>query len=599
MPTLTFNSNISALLAQRRLSDGANALQQSFERLSSGLRINRASDDAAGLSIASTLSAQSRIFTQGVRNANDGISLLNVAEGAGTQLNGILERLKELAESAANGTLTLTQRKSLDTEAYELQKEFNRITQTTSFNNRALFDGTFGRLNIQGGTGAGGTIGFNLGSGLATNASTGTFSSAAFSAMGGNTIAGFMDSGDFNGDGLMDIVSSYSVDLGAMVMLSNGDGTFASSHILGTSGADNVVVRDLNKDGKLDILTAGIVSLGKGNGTFSTGQSLGSSDMFFQLADINGDGNDDYIGTGSGNVNIRLGNGNGTFGASSVVVASSSATQLSVSDLNGDGKLDIATADGAVVRTYLGGGTGSFVASGVITNSSTMIRSADLNHDGLADLYVESGGIYLSNGNGTFRTMASATAFEDAKLADLNGDGIVDLLVADSGNSIVRFGNGDGTFKSSTSQTITPFMSGAAFGDFNGDGVLDIASGSQVAGGVWATLSNTTSITSIARLDLLSASNARSALTDIERMSQRVSTELSAIGVSQSRLQAMSNVLESGALNFTSARSRIVDADMAQESASLVSRQIRQQAAAAVLSQANQLPALALSLLQF
>src|SRR5690606_625715 len=105
MPT-TISANISSLRARRRLTVASEALSTVFERLSSGLRINSAADDAAGLAIAESLRASRRIYDQGVRNLNDGISLLNIADGALTELSTIVARLKELASQAANGSYT-------------------------------------------------------------------------------------------------------------------------------------------------------------------------------------------------------------------------------------------------------------------------------------------------------------------------------------------------------------------------------------------------------------------------------------------------------------------------------------------------------------
>ena len=102
--SVRLGSNIASLGAQRRLADTSSALSTTFERLSSGQRINRASDDAAGLAISDTLRAKSRIYTQGVRNLNDGISLLNIADSAIENLSSIVVRLEELAAQAANGS---------------------------------------------------------------------------------------------------------------------------------------------------------------------------------------------------------------------------------------------------------------------------------------------------------------------------------------------------------------------------------------------------------------------------------------------------------------------------------------------------------------
>ena len=140
--TIRLGSNISSLTAQRKLADGTAALSKTFERLSSGQRINRASDDAAGLAIADSLNAASRVYTQGIRNFSDGLSLLSIAEGALQQLQAITIRQIELAEQAANGVYSTKQRQALNDEANALVDEFNRIVESTSFNGLNVLDGT-------------------------------------------------------------------------------------------------------------------------------------------------------------------------------------------------------------------------------------------------------------------------------------------------------------------------------------------------------------------------------------------------------------------------------------------------------------------------
>src|SRR5690554_6348198 len=141
MSRVTTNSNIAALNAQRRFASGTEALRQSFERLSSGLRINRPHDDAAGLSIAEDLRVDRRVFLQGIKNLNDGISVLNIADGALAEMSNTTTRIKELAFQASNGTLSAKQRKALDDEAQALAKEFSRIANSTTFNGRDLLKG--------------------------------------------------------------------------------------------------------------------------------------------------------------------------------------------------------------------------------------------------------------------------------------------------------------------------------------------------------------------------------------------------------------------------------------------------------------------------
>jgi len=138
---ITINTNIASLNAQRRLANTTLQLQNTYQKLSSGLRITRASDDAAGLAIADTLRADQRIATVAIRNANDGISLVSIADGAIASISDVLSRLSELATQSANGVLTSVQRSALDNEFKALGSEIERIAFTTSFNGLALLSG--------------------------------------------------------------------------------------------------------------------------------------------------------------------------------------------------------------------------------------------------------------------------------------------------------------------------------------------------------------------------------------------------------------------------------------------------------------------------
>lgn len=139
---LIINTNLASLNAQRNLAANTEALNKSVQRLSSGLRINTAADDAAGLSISERLRAAIRSINQATRNSQDGISLLQTAEGGLTEIGNILTRMRELAEQAANGALDSTARSALDTEYQQLISEINRISTVTEFNGVKLIDGS-------------------------------------------------------------------------------------------------------------------------------------------------------------------------------------------------------------------------------------------------------------------------------------------------------------------------------------------------------------------------------------------------------------------------------------------------------------------------
>ncbi len=136
------NTNMISLNAQRNLSTTQSALATSIQRLSSGLRVNSAKDDAAGLAIAERMNAQVRGMNVAIRNANDGISLAQTAEGALGKVGDMLQRMRELAVQSANATNTSTDRKSLDEEFGQLQSEIDRVLKATKFNDTALFTGS-------------------------------------------------------------------------------------------------------------------------------------------------------------------------------------------------------------------------------------------------------------------------------------------------------------------------------------------------------------------------------------------------------------------------------------------------------------------------
>lgn len=143
------NTNIASLNSQRNLSTSQSSLTTSLQRLSSGLRINSAKDDAAGLAISDRMTSQIRGMSQATRNANDGVSLAQTAEGALSSSGDILQRIRELAVQSSNATNSSSDRQALQTEVGQLSSELNRVAQTTSFNGQALLDGTMGTANFQ------------------------------------------------------------------------------------------------------------------------------------------------------------------------------------------------------------------------------------------------------------------------------------------------------------------------------------------------------------------------------------------------------------------------------------------------------------------
>jgi len=199
MPQI-INSNIESLNAQRNLNTSQNGLATALQRLSSGMRINSARDDSAGLAISQRMTAQIRGLNQAARNANDGISLAQTAEGALAEVGNNLQRLRELAVQSANGTNSASDRASLDAESTQLIAEITRVSSQTSFNGITLLNGSFTAQNFQVGANANQTIAVTsiadarataLGSNILVAAGTlmGTTKAAAADLTGGNLVA--------------------------------------------------------------------------------------------------------------------------------------------------------------------------------------------------------------------------------------------------------------------------------------------------------------------------------------------------------------------------------------------------------------------------
>ncbi len=179
--SIRINTNIEAMNAERNLSITSDAFAKSVERLSSGLRINRAADDAAGLTISEKLQGQVNGLNQAVRNAQDGISLIQTAEGALNETHSILQRMRELAVQGANDTLTGSDRQAIKTEMDQLSAEVDRIANTTQFNTKNLLDGSLAK------TASASAVGTNL-TGLNANGSNVTVTAGSSTQSGVGTI---------------------------------------------------------------------------------------------------------------------------------------------------------------------------------------------------------------------------------------------------------------------------------------------------------------------------------------------------------------------------------------------------------------------------
>ncbi len=631
---ITLGSNVTSLQAQRQLFQTDQRLGTVFERLSSGQRINRASDDAAGLAISESLSTDRRVFNQGVRNLNDGISLLNIADSTVEELSGIVIRIQELAEQAANGSLSSTQRNSLNTEAQELRDEFFRVSRAAEFNGTRLFDGSIENgVRLQAGYGIDGSIFSSLGGELGSGEFT-----VSQQLDGSGASSSEIQSIDVNLDGNIDLVSAGTSGGSGEILinLGNGDGTFRSGTTYTLSAVSGITLQivDVNNDNILDIVTAGddggtgtIVSVlqGQSGGTFAAATSfaVGNVDLdSITLSDINGDGFLDLGVSGddasdNGVVAVLLGNGDASFSSQTNFSTDIRRTfDVEFADINNDGVKDLVTAGTEAFTTgtvtiSLGNGDGTFGSSVSYVVSDQRAESlvvADLNDDGNLDIvaggYDDPDGkvsILINDGTGSFGTAVSYIVNDDAagnvdgiELADVNGDGQLDIVAvgregAGSTSGITTLlGDGTGSFAAQPPTTITngDTLRFVTLNDFNGDGVLDLAS---VRNDIFVALGATREgINPILEFSLDTQAGALQALAPLENKLQSLSEQRGIIGAFQSRLQSALNTLGATSENYASAESRIRDADIAFESSQLTRLSILQQAAAAVLGQANQ-----------
>jgi len=233
---LTVNTNIASLNTQRNLSNSSNALATSMQRLSTGSRINSAKDDAASLQISNRLTSQVNGLGVAVRNANDGISLAQTAEGALQQSTNILQRMRDLSLQSANGSNSSSERKALQDEVTQLQQEMNRIADTTSFGGRKILDGSFGSQSFQVGANAFETISVSLGSfqadqigsyssaltGNATNVGYGKVAAGAATA-GANNVAGTITVNGENNSGAITLAGKSAKEAADLINQKTAD----------------------------------------------------------------------------------------------------------------------------------------------------------------------------------------------------------------------------------------------------------------------------------------------------------------------------------------------------------------------------------------
>ena len=363
---IRIGSNPLSLGLQSSLNKTDTTLSKTSERLSSGLRINRGSDDAAGLSISQSLNINAKVYSQGVRNLNDGLSAVNIADGAIDGLNTILSRIEEIAMQSANGTFSDTQRTVMQQEVTALQAEWNRIVDTTTFNGQQLLTGSTTRMVLQGGRQDTGTLavqvgkealagGFDNYAGGTTRVSTtsagaqatgGSSSGAVLSADGryvaftssaSNLVAGDtnVESDAFIRDTLTGVTTRVSTSSAGVEGNSPSYASAISAdgrYVLFSSDATNLVAGDTNwcRDAFIKDTLTGVTT----RVSTSSAGVQGGGDSF--VSAISADGR--YVAFSSDATNLVAGDTNGTYDAFIKDTLTGVTTRVSTSSAGGGGE---------------------------------------------------------------------------------------------------------------------------------------------------------------------------------------------------------------------------------------------------------------------
>ncbi|NUJ58817.1 MULTISPECIES: flagellin [Halomonadaceae] len=571
------NTNITSMIGQQNLNESKNALTTSMERLSSGLRINSAKDDAAGQAIANRMSSQITGLSQAQRNANDGISVAQTAEGALNQVNDNLQRIRELSVQAQNGTNNQEDLTSIQNEINQRLGEIDRISEETSFNGTKVLDSDQ-ELSIQVGANDGESISISLSQ---INAET-------------------LGLSNFNVDGQAEIENTAATEddlkVAANVSVSTGSGDYTLEQS-NTAATASDVLSQLSSGDTVDVTSGGAITdatqFGLASGTISGGSATLTSDGSgsFSLPDVTAFSGSDAAALATGTAEAPT-SATYTFSGGSQDVLIDSTGNITDTDGN---QLYLTGNDELTLND---GGSGSAAASA--TNVTAAI-SADANAAGNIKLAIDGGPTIESNGAADSDATLSGVTVTSDELTTLAADnsntiettvqtsGTAENINIQSDGSVVEDSSGDAVYVSADDGSTlvdTDTTDTELFVRENGN-ITDNAANQYF---VDESGSLTTEATSPGTKteDPLQALD--SALSDVDALR-------SDLGAIQNRFDSAITNLSTTETNLSAARSRIEDADYATEVADMTRAQILQQAGTSVLAQANQIPQGVLSLL--
>ena len=591
------NTNISSLNAQRNLSASQSGLATSLQRLSTGLRINSAKDDAAGMSISSRMTSQINGMNVAARNANDGISLAQTAEGGLNSATDLLQRMRDLAVQSANGSNSDTDRASIQSEVGQLKDEIDRVAKSTSFNGLNLLDGTFTAQSFQ--VGANATSNDRIQIDKIANLTTtalGTGLSGSSSLTGGLTTAA-LAAGDLTLNG----VQVGATTAGGQAGQSAASG-YALAQSINAAAGQSGVTATANATTATNIAVTGAVAT---NSFSINGVAIGAiSAGTAYVAPTGG------AGAVAGGPSAAIAQGanvaeaiNKVSSQTGVSAAVDKTGKVTLTSTNGK---DIAIkTEGTYAAATLLTDTGLVgTAAGVTTTSATMPTAGAYAAGAFKINGVDVGAI--ADG-GTAQGQAANTAAAINLVSGKTGvtatanslTGAISLSAADGRD--IKLEDGTSTSTLTTGIAAGTFHSSVTLASSNANGIVvggkkDDSAGLHAFEGQKA--ADTTKTNSVSTVDVSTASGAQAALSTIDAALSSVNSSKAALGAYQNRFSAVVSNLQATSENLSASRSRIQDADFASETASLTRGQILQQAGTAMLAQANSLPNGVLSLLR-
>ncbi len=568
---MVVRSNIMAVNAQRQLGVNNSQVSKALEKLSSGYRINRAGDDASGLAISEKMKAQIKGLDTASLNAQDGISVVQTAEGALTEVHNMLNRMVELATRSANGINADLNRQALQNEVSALQDEIDRIAQATTFNDIHLLDGTGG----SGGTGTGGTAGATFDDPTSTAITNITEGVAGTAAVFDIDVAGFSGTTA----GAVDIKVGDVVIGTVDVTEGMTDAEFAQA----LNGQTFTVQDDTGTDVEFTASVTGTTV------TFTAGDSTNALTL-------------------SGGTNIDVDGGytieaQQAAGAAKAAAADapekpdfSGATALTFDDANGNGaSADASGLNADAIQAAL---DAAAAADPTVTGGNITI---ELNQAG--DGYeLKAGNVLLgSTGNAANNSIVGAdNAGTDKELVFTTADGTaLGKVVVSATTATALTGEMDAPLDTGVEATAAGADNNGAAGGAGSTFILQIGDTAAQYNQLTFTIGNMTSQgIGVDTVDISTLKGAQNAINTVKTAIDTVSTQRAELGAIQNRLEYTINNLDTSSENIQAANSRIRDTDMAKMMMEYTKVNVVTQSAQAMLAQANQQPQSVLQLLQ-